>query len=245
MRQILQNEYRLLFARDGHKALELARSEPSPSDPDGRDDAGHDGPRNLPPAWARPSTVHSADFRDRPSDPEDETVALSWARWTTLLLVSPPIVMASGTHHLSLVRLDDLIESRRQIIERLGRAAEFKDNETGLHRDPHEPLCALALASGWSEEAAEELMAAAPCTIYRQDRHSRCHSAQPGAFDARRVGCDENPPANRGLTSLGRTISIHFAHGLRNRPVSLRKVGWFLATPPASKATPFPCRPAS
>ena len=27
MRQILQNEYRLLFARDGHKALELARSE--------------------------------------------------------------------------------------------------------------------------------------------------------------------------------------------------------------------------
>jgi putative two-component system response regulator len=77
--------------------------------------------------------------------------------------VSPPIVRARVRTHLSLVRMDELRETRMQIIERLGRAAEYKDNETGLHviRMSHYAQV-LALAAGWSKVDAEELLAAAP-----------------------------------------------------------------------------------
>ena len=100
------------------------------------------------------------------SDPEDETRGFELGAVDYIAKpVSPPIVMARVRTHLSLVCLDDLIESRRQIIERLGRR-RVQGQRNRPARDPHEPLCApLALASGWSEEAAEELMAAAPCTI--------------------------------------------------------------------------------
>ncbi|MFX8441243.1 hypothetical protein ABTL81_19895, partial [Acinetobacter baumannii] len=47
--------------------------------------------------------------------------------------VSPPIVRARVRTHLSLVSVHDLIETRLQVIQRLGLAAEYKDNETGLH----------------------------------------------------------------------------------------------------------------
>jgi putative two-component system response regulator len=59
--------------------------------------------------------------------------------------------------------MDELRETRMQIIERLGRAAEYKDNETGLHviRMSHYAQL-LALSAGWSEVDAEELLAAAP-----------------------------------------------------------------------------------
>ena len=58
---------------------------------------------------------------------------------------SPPIVEARVKTHLALYdqtrelermvrqRTDELVASRAQIIRRLGRAAEFKDNETGNH----------------------------------------------------------------------------------------------------------------
>ncbi|MGF1740539.1 two-component system response regulator [Vibrio profundum] len=59
--------------------------------------------------------------------------------------VSPPIVKARVQTHISLYdqnltlavkvkqRTEQLESSRLQIIQRLGRAAEFKDNETGMH----------------------------------------------------------------------------------------------------------------
>jgi putative two-component system response regulator len=76
--------------------------------------------------------------------------------------VSPPIVLAR-VPHLSLVRVEELVETRLQIIQRLGRAAEFKDNETGLHviRMSHYSRL-LALAAGYGERFADELLNAAP-----------------------------------------------------------------------------------
>ena len=165
MRQILQNEYRLLFARDGHKALELARSERPHlilMDVMMPGMTGHETCRSL---KQDPSTQSiPLIFVTALSDPEDEARGFELGAVDYIAKpVSPPIVMARVRTHLSLVRLDDLIESRRQIIERLGRAAEFKDNETGLHVIRMSRYArTLALASGWSEEAAEELMAAAP-----------------------------------------------------------------------------------
>ncbi|RLT92137.1 HD domain-containing phosphohydrolase [Ketobacter sp.] len=77
--------------------------------------------------------------------------------------LSPAIVKARVRTHLSLVQAEELKTTRLQIIQKLGRAAEYKDNETGLHvmRMSHYSRI-LALASGYSEAAAEDLLNAAP-----------------------------------------------------------------------------------
>jgi putative two-component system response regulator len=56
-----------------------------------------------------------------------------------------------------------LITTRQQIIRRLGRAAEFKDNETGNHvlRMSHYARL-IALAHGLGEEAADIIFNTAP-----------------------------------------------------------------------------------
>jgi putative two-component system response regulator len=77
--------------------------------------------------------------------------------------VSPPIVRARVRTHLSLVRMEELRASRLEIVQRLGLAAEYKDNETGLHviRMSHFARI-LGLAAGMSEAAADDLLHAAP-----------------------------------------------------------------------------------
>ncbi|MBF0453406.1 MAG: two-component system response regulator [Magnetococcales bacterium] len=102
---------------------------------------------------------------------------------------SPPVVQARVKTHLNLVRarqqlanqnvileervkertlaLDEknqeLEATRLEIIRRLGRAAEYKDNETGLHviRMSHYSKI-VALKSGMAEDQAELLLNAAP-----------------------------------------------------------------------------------
>ncbi len=89
--------------------------------------------------------------------------------------ISPPVVQARVRTHLALfdqareldhkVRLQtqEIDRTRVQIIQRLGRAAEYKDNETGLHviRMSHYARI-LAMAAGTSETNAQTLMLAAP-----------------------------------------------------------------------------------
>jgi putative two-component system response regulator len=77
--------------------------------------------------------------------------------------VSPPIVRARVRTHLSLVRMEALRESRLEIVQRLGLAAEYKDNETGLHviRMSHFSRI-LGLAAGMTEAEADDLLHAAP-----------------------------------------------------------------------------------
>lgn len=77
--------------------------------------------------------------------------------------VSAPTVLARVQTHLSLVRVEQLEETRLLIIQRLGRAAEYRDNETGLHviRMSHYSRL-LALACGWSEDDSNLLFQAAP-----------------------------------------------------------------------------------
>lgn len=76
---------------------------------------------------------------------------------------SPSIVKARVRTHLSLVQADEVKETRLQIIRSLGMAAEYRDNETGMHvvRISHHAR-RLALQVGYNEEAAEELFHAAP-----------------------------------------------------------------------------------
>jgi len=165
LRQILQADYRLLFARDGHKALELARSE--------RPDlilldvmmpgmTGHEACAALKGDTA--TRAIPVIFVTALAETDNEALGFELGAVDYIVKpVSPPIVKARVRNHLSLVRMDELIESRMQIIERLGRAAEYKDNETGLHviRMSHYAQT-LALAAGWSPTAAQELLTAAP-----------------------------------------------------------------------------------
>jgi len=60
-------------------------------------------------------------------------------------------------------RTAELEDTRKEIIRRLGRAAEYKDNETGNHIIRMSKIChALALAAGMSEREAEILLNASP-----------------------------------------------------------------------------------
>jgi len=89
--------------------------------------------------------------------------------------ISPPVVLARVKTHLALYdqnrELDRKVrqqtkaihETRLKIIQRLGRAAEFKDDDTGMHviRMSHYARV-LGIAAGMSETAADMLLDAAP-----------------------------------------------------------------------------------
>ena len=165
LRQILQDDYALLFAKDGARALVLAQQErpalilldvmmPGMS--------GHDACRRLkaePLTAAIPVIFVTAlgDMRDELSGFEAGAVD-----YITKPL-SPAIVRARVRTHLSLVRIDELQETRLQIVQRLGLAAEYKDNETGLHviRMSHYARL-LGVATGMGSSAADDLLHAAP-----------------------------------------------------------------------------------
>jgi len=60
-------------------------------------------------------------------------------------------------------RTKELYESRKEIIFRLGRAAEYRDNETGLHVFRMSHICArLAREIGLSEEECQMILLASP-----------------------------------------------------------------------------------
>lgn len=89
--------------------------------------------------------------------------------------ISPPVVLARVQTHLALYdqnrELDKQVraqtktihDTQLKIIQRLGRAAEFKDDATGMHviRMSHYAKI-LGLAAGMTESMAELLMDAAP-----------------------------------------------------------------------------------
>ncbi|RTL28594.1 MAG: response regulator [Burkholderiales bacterium] len=165
LREILQGDYRLFFARDGHKAIELANNEQPQlilMDVMMPGMTGHDTCKAL---KQNPTTSHiPVIFVTALTDVDDEARGFEVGAVDYIAKpVSPAIVKARVRNHLSLVRIDELRESRLQIIQRLGLAAEYKDNETGLHviRMSHYSKT-LALAAGWSAASAEELLTAAP-----------------------------------------------------------------------------------
>ncbi|AWI55516.1 two-component system response regulator (plasmid) [Aquabacterium olei] len=165
LRQILQADHRLLFAKDGQRALELARQEHPQLvllDVMMPGMTGHEVCRQL---KAEPATAGiPVIFVTALADVEDEAQGFEAGAVDYITKpVSPPIVRARVRTHLSLVRADELRETRLQIIQRLGRAAEYKDNETGLHVVRMSQYARiLALGMGWSEQQADDLLHAAP-----------------------------------------------------------------------------------
>src|SRR5690554_4831768 len=165
LRNILSDQYRLLFAKDGERALELARSE----QPDlilldvmmpGM--TGYSVCETLK-AESRTRNIPVI-FVTALSGSEDETRGFALGAVDYIAKpVNAAIVRARVKTHLSLVRIDELVKTRLSVVQRLGRAAEYKDNETGLHviRMSHFSRL-IALAAGFGESWADTLLNAAP-----------------------------------------------------------------------------------
>ena len=165
LRHVLQADYRLLFATDGARALQVAREQLPQLILLDIMMPGMDGYAVCRALKADPATAGiPVIFITALDDSQDETAGFDVGGVDYLTKpVSPPVVRARVRTHLSLVRMDELRETRLQIVQRLGRAAEYKDNETGLHviRMSHFSKL-LALAAGCSPAWAEDLLNAAP-----------------------------------------------------------------------------------
>lgn len=165
LRHVLQADYRLLFATDGARALQVAREQLPQLILLDIMMPGMDGYAVCRALKADPATAGiPVIFVTALNDSQDETAGFDAGAVDYITKpVSPPVVRARVRNHLSLVRVDELRETRLQIVQRLGRAAEYKDNETGLHviRMSHFSQL-LALAAGCSPAWAEDLLNAAP-----------------------------------------------------------------------------------
>lgn len=220
LRHVLQADYRLSFARDGVRAIELALRErpnlilldvmmPGLS--------GYDTCRRL---KAEPATASiPVIFITALSEANDEVEGFAAGAVDYISKpVSPPIVRARVRTHLSLVRADELKETRLQIVQRLGLASEYKDNETGLHviRMSHYAQL-LGLAAGMNDVAAEDLLHAAPMhdvgKIGIPDRILQ----KPGPLDAEEwavmqahttIGADIIGERSTGLLGMARAIAL-------------------------------------
>lgn len=175
---ILQDEYTVRAATGGEKALAIAQTAPHPDlvlldvMMPGAD--GYEVCRRLKSNYntARIPVI----FVTAMNETGDETRGFELGAVDYIAKpVSPAIVRARVRTHLQIYhqkrqliemvkqRTQELEETRLQIIRRLGRAAEFKDDDTGYHviRMSHYARL-LALSDGMPEYRAELLFNAAP-----------------------------------------------------------------------------------
>jgi len=176
--EVLRPYYRVRAALSGEKALTIATTAPQPDMilldvmmP------GLDGLETCRLLKCNPITAGiPVIFVTAMAEEQDEERGLQMGAVDYLSKpISPPIVLARVKTHLALhrqnaeleskvrVRTDELTQTRFEIIRRLGRAAEFRDNETGLHvvRMSHFSR-QIARAYCESEDWAEMVFNAAP-----------------------------------------------------------------------------------
>jgi putative two-component system response regulator len=165
LKQVLQDNYRLSFAKNGMDALELVKKEK---------------PGLILLDVMMPGMTGFEVCRTLKSDPETNTIPVIFVTALSEEAdesegfaaggvdyinkpISPALVRARVKTHLSLVHIDELKRTHLELIQRLGRAAEFKDNETGMHvmRMSH-VSGRLALQLGMDPHFSEQLIHAAP-----------------------------------------------------------------------------------
>lgn len=176
--EILRDEYRIRVATSGEKALKIVYSDEPPDlillDIMMPGLSGLEICRRL---KANPDRRRiPVIFVTAMSSMEDEKRGLETGAVDYITKpISPPIVKARVRTHLALYdqsrelehmvqqRTHELLTTRQQIIRRLGRAAEFKDNETGNHvlRMSHYARL-IAHAHGLGEEAANVIFNTSP-----------------------------------------------------------------------------------
>lgn len=171
--------------------------------------------------------------------------------------VSPPIVLARVRTHLALYdqnrelarqvgeRTAELFNTRQQIIRRLGRAAEFRDNETGNHIIRMSHFCRLiGAAAGLGEKSVEMLYHASPMHDVGKIGIPDHILLKQGKLD------DEEWAIMRRHPEIGADI-------IGQHSDELLQTAWMIAlchhekwdgsvvTPMVSKAKPYPCWRAS
>lgn len=165
LNNILKDTYKLIFAKNGLEALRLVEKDKPDLillDVMMPEMTGYEVCENLKanPLFKRIPVI----FVTALSDAVDEAKGLNIGAVDYISKpVTPAVVKARVKTHLSLVDVDELKATRLQVIQRLGRAAEYKDNETGMHvmRMSHYSKV-ISLAFGHSPKSADALFHAAP-----------------------------------------------------------------------------------
>ncbi len=136
LRQVLQTaNYRLSFARSGKDALKLVEQEDIDLillDVMMPDMTGLEVCERLKqnPATAHIPVIFVTALKDSIDEEKGfETGAVDYI----IKPIVPAIVLARVKTHLSLIKADELLNTHIDLIHRLGHAAEYKDNETGMH----------------------------------------------------------------------------------------------------------------
>ena len=166
LKQVLQAaKYRLSFARSGQDALKLVEKEHVDLillDIMMPEMTGLEVCKRLKqnPATADIPVIFVTALKD--SIDEEKGFEIGAVDYIVKPIV-PSIVLARVKTHLSLIKADELLTTHIDLIHRLGRAAEYKDNETGMHVQRMSRFAKIiASAYGFCEESAEDLMMAAP-----------------------------------------------------------------------------------
>lgn len=165
MREVLSKEYSLSFAKSGEAALALVQKELPKLillDIMMPDMSGLTLCEKL---KANAITAHiPIIFVTALNDEKDEFKGFELGAVDYITKpISPAIVRARVKTHLSLVQAEQLKLAHVDLVERLGRAAEYKDTDTGEHIIRMSQYSkVLALAYGLDETQAELLKQAAP-----------------------------------------------------------------------------------
>ena len=175
---ILKDTYQVKVAINGHIGIKIAKTVPQPDlillDIMMPDIDGFEVCRQL---KLQPNTAHiPIIFVTAKIDPEDEVKGLSLGAVDYLTKpITPQVALQRVKTHIALydqqrALFSQVKEKTREInlgkletLNILGRAAEFKDNETGMHVMRMSHYCeVLAKALGMTDEDAETLRDAAP-----------------------------------------------------------------------------------
>lgn len=165
MREVLGNQYRMSFAKSGAAALALLEKEQPKLillDIMMPDMNGFEVCEIL---KSTPALSHiPIIFVTALGDESDEFKGFELGAVDYITKpISPAIVRARVKTHLSLVQAEQLKQAYVDLVHRLGRAAEYKDTDTGEHiarMSQYSKL--LALEFGMGEQQAELLRQAAP-----------------------------------------------------------------------------------
>ncbi|MFM2590170.1 HD domain-containing phosphohydrolase [Vibrio sp. TBV020] len=175
---LLKSHYKVKAAKSGAVAIKLAQMTPKPDlillDIMMPDVDGYEVCRVL---KAQPNTAHiPIIFVTAKISPEDEVYGLSLGAVDYITKpINPAIALQRVQTHLSLYdhqqalylkvkeQTEEINHSKVEMVKRLGRAAEYKDNETGMHVLRMSHYChVLALACGMTLEESDILREAAP-----------------------------------------------------------------------------------
>ncbi|MCK8097252.1 two-component system response regulator [Pseudoalteromonas sp. 1CM17D] len=165
MREVLGNQYRMSFAKSGAAALALLEKEQPKLillDIMMPDMNGFEVCEIL---KSTPALSHiPIIFVTALGDESDEFKGFELGAVDYITKpISPAIIRARVKTHLSLVQAEQLKQAHVDLVHRLGRAAEYKDTDTGEHiarMSQYSKL--LALEFGMGEQQAELLRQAAP-----------------------------------------------------------------------------------